>query len=120
MDFGNTPEQDSILEVAILNVKTDLNATFEADFIIASQYISSIPGYQGHTLKKSIETANKYILLVNWKDLDSHEIGFRKSKAYLKWKEIQYSYYDPFPTVEHYETVFEKDNNNSLIQKPLF
>jgi hypothetical protein len=58
--------------------------------------------------------------LVNWKDLDSHEIGFRKSKAYLKWKEILHSYYDPFPTVEHYETVFEKDNNNSLIQKPLF
>ena len=51
MDFGNTPEQDSILEVAILNVKTDLNATFEADFIIASQYISSIKGYKGHTLK---------------------------------------------------------------------
>ena len=120
MDFRNIHKKDSILEVAILKVKTALEASFEADFIIASQYISSIKGYEGHTLKKCIKTANQYILLVNWKDLDSHEIGFRKSKVYLKWKQILHSYYDPFPTVEHYETVFEKDNNNSLIQKSLF
>ncbi len=47
------------------------------------------------------------ILLVDWEDIESHEIGFRKSKIYLKWKELLHDYYDPFPIVEHYETVFE-------------
>lgn len=99
--------------MAVLNVKQGLQNKFEQDFALASQYISSIKGYEGHTLRKSIETENQYILLVDWEDVESHEIGFRKSQVYLKWKELLHDYYDPFPTVEHYETVFENKKNNS-------
>ena len=102
-----------ILEVAILNVKQNLQNEFEKDFVLASQYISSIKGYMGHTLRKCIEHKNQYILLVDWEDIESHEIGFRKSQVYLKWKELLHDYYNPFPTVEHYETIFENKNNNS-------
>lgn len=102
-----------ILEVAILNVKQDLQYEFEKGFALVSKYISSIKGYIGHTLRKCVENENQYILLVDWKDIESHEIGFRKSKIYLKWKELLHVYYDSFPIVEHYETVFENKNNNS-------
>lgn len=102
-----------ILEVAILNVKQNLQNEFEKDFALASQYISSIKGYMGHTLRKCIEHKNQYILLVDWEDIESHEIGFRKSQVYLKWKELLHDYYNPFPTIEHYETIFENKNNNS-------
>jgi len=102
-----------ILEVAVLNVKQGLQNKFEQDFALASQFISSIKGYKGHTLRKSVKTENQYILLVDWVDIESHEIGFRKSQVYLKWKELLHDYYDPFPTVEHYETVFENNKNNS-------
>lgn len=102
-----------ILEVAVLNVKQGLQRKFETDFALASQYISSIKGYKGHTLRKCVKTENQYLLLVDWVDIESHEIGFRKSQVYLKWKELLHDYYDPFPTVEHYETVFENRKNNS-------
>ncbi len=101
-----------ILEVAILNVKQDLHTEFENDFTLASQYISSIKGYIGHTLCKCVENENQYILLVDWEDIESHEIGFRKSQVYLKWKELLHHYYDTFPTVEHYVTVFENRKNS--------
>jgi heme-degrading monooxygenase HmoA len=94
-----------ILEVAQLNVKAGAEEQFEADFKIAGQYISSINGYIGHTLKKCIEVKNRYILLVDWETIEDHNIGFRTSEAYLKWKEILHHYYDPFPTVEYYETI---------------
>ena len=80
---------------------------------MASKYISSINGYNGHTLRKCLEQENKYILLVDWKNLKSHQIGFRKSDAYLKWKELLPNYYAPFPTVEHYETIFQNEKKNS-------
>ena len=96
-----------ILEVAILNIKHGLRGQFEKDFAKASQFISSIDGYLGHTLRKCIEVEDKYILLVDWKDVESHEIGFRKSDVYQKWKALLHDYYDPFPIVEHYETVYE-------------
>ncbi|MGK0324071.1 MAG: heme-degrading monooxygenase HmoA [Psychroserpens sp.] len=96
-----------LLEVATLYVKEDFENQFEIDFLKAGQYISSIKGYKGHTLKKCVEQKNKYLLLVDWETIKDHNIGFRKSKAYIKWKELLHHYYEPFPTVEHYKTIIE-------------
>ncbi|WP_348799017.1 antibiotic biosynthesis monooxygenase family protein [Flavobacterium adhaerens] len=96
-----------ILEVAILNVKNGEEKNFEKDFITAGQYISSTKGYLKHSLGKCLEQKNKYILLVEWENLEDHTVGFRQSEAYLKWKTLLHHYYDPFPTVEHYETILE-------------
>ncbi len=96
-----------ILEMANLQVKEGMEQQFEIDFETAGQYISSIEGYKGHTLQKCIEHKNKYLLLVNWDSVEAHEIGFRKSEAYLKWKALLHHYYEPFPEVEHYSTVLE-------------
>ena len=98
-----------ILEVAILNIKDGSENDFENDFKIASIYISTIKGYRNHSLRKCIEQKNKYILLVDWNTLDDHVIGFRQSKEYLEWKHLLHPYYDPFPVVEHYETVFKNN-----------
>lgn len=98
-----------VLEVANLEVKKEQQQNFERDFSEASYYISLIDGYIRHSLKKCIEKETRYILLVEWETLEDHEIGFRKSEAYLKWKELLHHYYDPFPEVVHYETVFEKE-----------
>lgn len=96
-----------IQEAAILFVKKDQENDFENDFAKASQYISSIEGYLGHSLKKCMEQPNKYLLLVDWRNLEDHTIGFRESAAYLEWKKLLHHYYEPFPIVEHFETVFE-------------
>ncbi|RYE21652.1 MAG: antibiotic biosynthesis monooxygenase [Sphingobacteriales bacterium] len=94
-----------ILEVAILFVKKGQEKSFELDFKQAGQYISAIPGYVGHSLRKCIEQDNKYVLLVNWERLEDHTIGFRESKQYLEWKRMLHHYYDPFPVVEHYQEI---------------
>ena len=96
-----------VLEVAVLFVKSGLEADFERDFKTASSIISSIGGYKSHQLQKCVEVENKYILLVQWQHLENHTIGFRSSDKYLLWKNLLHHYYDPFPIVEHYEVVFE-------------
>ncbi len=92
-----------ILEIALLEVKKGLEASFERDFEKAGQYISSIKGYEGHSLKKCVEQPNKYLLQVKWSQLSDHTIGFRQSAAYQEWKNLLHHYYDPFPVVEHFE-----------------
>lgn len=96
-----------VLEVAILHVKKGKELLFESDFAIAEKYISSIKGYIGYSLRKCIEQENKYILLVEWKKLKDHTIGFRESEAYLEWKKLLHHYYEPFPVVEHFETILK-------------
>lgn len=98
-----------ILEVAIISVKNGQEQNFEKDFLTAGQFISSIKGYVKHSLQKCLEQKNKYILLVEWENLEDHIIGFRQSAQYLEWKKLLHDYYDPFPTVEHYEKILENE-----------
>jgi heme-degrading monooxygenase HmoA len=97
-----------ILEVAILNVKADLSVDFEKAFKEAQKIISSMEGYISHQLQKCLETADKYILLVNWETLEAHTEGFRGSSQYQDWKKLLHHFYEPFPTVEHYINLIEE------------
>jgi heme-degrading monooxygenase HmoA len=94
-----------ILEVAILNVIAGREAEFEAAFRKAQKIISSMHGYRSHELQRCVETASRYILLVQWDKLEDHTVGFRGSAAYQEWKRLLHHFYDPFPTVEHYTPV---------------
>ncbi len=94
-----------ILEVAILNVKAGQTQEFEDSFRQASQIISSMKGYISHELQRCLEVEHQYILLVRWETLADHTEGFRGSAEYQQWKELLHHYYDPFPTVHHYEIV---------------
>lgn len=95
----------SILEAAPLQVKPGQESAFEAAFREAQVIIASMPGYQSHELQRCIERAGHYLLLVRWDSLEAHEVGFRKSARYQDWKRLLHHFYDPFPTVLHYEAV---------------
>ena len=94
-----------ILEVAILDVKTNQEEEFEAAFSKASKIICSMKGYESHQLKRCVEKQNRYLLLVNWQTLEDHTKGFRESEEYQQWRELLHHFYDPFPVVEHYKEV---------------
>ena len=94
-----------ILEIAVLNVKAGQQREFEAAFAQAQSIIASMPGYIEHELQRCLEVANRYVLLVRWQTLEDHTVGFRGSAQYQDWKRLLHHFYDPFPTVEHYESV---------------
>lgn len=98
-----------MLEVAMLDVRPGEGATFERAFTKAQAILSSMPGYVSHELSRCLETADRYVLLVRWRTLEDHTVGFRKSPKYREWKRLLHLFYEPFPTVEHYETVFGHD-----------
>ena len=94
-----------ILEVATLDVIAGKESDFEAAFREAAPIISSMKGYVSHTLERCLEKRNRYVLLVQWQTLEDHTIGFRQSAEYQRWKSLLHHFYDPFPTVEHFERV---------------
>ena len=94
-----------ILEAAQLQVKPGEAAEFERAFGQARTIIASMKGYRGHELQRCIEREGHYLLLVRWDSVADHEEGFRKSAGYQEWKRLLHHFYDPFPTVLHYERV---------------
>jgi heme-degrading monooxygenase HmoA len=63
-------------------------------------------GYISHQLQRCIEHSGKYLLLVHWRSLEDHTVGFRNSAGYQEWKRLLHGFYDPFPVVEHFDAVF--------------
>jgi len=94
-----------ILEVAPLRIRPGQVEAFEESFCKAQAIISASPGYISHELQRCLERPNEYVLLVRWESVEAHEVGFRGSPEYQKWKALLHHYYDPFPTVLHFEAV---------------
>ena len=92
-----------ILEVAILDVIPGREKEFQTALAEASPIISSMSGYISHQLQHCVEKQNRFLLLVQWETLEDHTVGFRCSEKYQEWKKLLHHFYDPFPTVEHYE-----------------
>ncbi|MCK5926251.1 MAG: antibiotic biosynthesis monooxygenase [Methylococcales bacterium] len=94
-----------ILEVAVLHVKQGQEKDFERTFEKAQQIISRMDGYVSHQLQRCLEKNNQYILLVNWQTLEAHTIGFRASREYQGWRLLLHHFYEPCPTIEHYQII---------------
>ncbi len=94
-----------ILESAVLNVIPGEEAAFEAAFGEAKAIIAAMPGFVSLELQRCIEVRGKYLLLVRWRTLEDHTVGFRASPEYQRWKALLHHFYDPFPSVEHNELV---------------
>ena len=96
-----------ILEAAPLTIRSGKARDFENSFREARSILAASPGYVSHELKRCVERPDEYLLLVRWESVEAHEVGFRGSPAYQRWKELLHHFYDPFPTVLHYEAVGE-------------
>jgi heme-degrading monooxygenase HmoA len=94
-----------ILEAVMLNIKFGEEQDFERAFKEACSIISSMNGYLSHELHRCLEVKGKYLLLVRWQTLEDHTIGFREAPHYQEWKRLLHRFYEPFPTVEHFEPV---------------
>lgn len=98
-----------ILEAVMLRIKLGLEQEFEIAFREASSIISSREGYLSHDLHRCHEVKGKYLLLVQWQTIEAHTIGFREAPEYQVWKKLLHHFYEPMPTVEHFEQVrFDK------------
>jgi heme-degrading monooxygenase HmoA len=91
-----------ITEHALLPVTSGREVEFEKAFESAKDLIAASAGFLDLALLRGIESPSTYLLLVHWESVNDHEVGFRQSPAYAKWRELLHHFYDPFPTVEHY------------------
>ena len=80
-------------------------STFEDAFSRAKEFIASMAGFRSLRLSRCVEQPNRYLLLVEWDRLEDHTEGFRGSPEYKQWRALLHHFYDPFPTVEHYQVV---------------
>jgi heme-degrading monooxygenase HmoA len=77
-----------VLEVAVLQMRSDETPQFEAAFREAEPLIASAVGFLSLELQKCLEVPDRYLLLARWTRHEDHTVGFRGSPAYREWKRL--------------------------------
>ena len=94
-----------VLEHALLEVRAGLTDAFEQAMAQALPIIEAVPGCHGARVTRCVERPGTYLLLVGWDSVEAHEIGFRGSADYERWRALLHRFYEPFPVVEHFAEV---------------
>ncbi len=90
-----------IIEIAQIDVKQGLEAEFEAGVAKAVPLFARAKGCTGMTLKRSVEKARRYRLLVNWETVEHHTVDFRGSADFAEWRKLVGHCFETAPEVEH-------------------
>lgn len=98
-----------ITEHAVLEVVPGRESEFMEAMASATRFIAGSPGFVSLRVERCMEVPNRFLLLVEWERLEDHTDGFRGSAAYEEWRAALHHFYDPFPVVEHFETVVSTD-----------
>jgi heme-degrading monooxygenase HmoA len=92
-----------ILEVADIRIRSGEQAAFdEAIQRGVSTVISQAKGYRGWKVNKSIESPERYLLMIFWDTLEDHTVGFRGGPLFAPWRAIVGPFFAQPPQVEHF------------------
>lgn len=94
-----------ITEHALLEVVPGRELEFVTAMERAKSLIAASSGFVSLRVERCVERPNCFLLLVEWDSLEDHTEGFRGSAAYGEWRAALHHFYDPFPVVEHFESV---------------
>ncbi len=92
-----------ILELADIRIQPGKQLEFDAAIQRGlTQVIAKSKGFQGYKVNKSIESPERYVLMIFWETLENHTVDFRGSPAFQEWRGIVGPYFAAPPTVEHF------------------
>jgi heme-degrading monooxygenase HmoA len=97
-----------VLEIADIRIAPGQQAAFEEAIQRALQTVMSrARGAGAHSVRRCIETPERYILQIEWDTLEDHTVGFRQGPLYVEWRAIIGSFFAAPPLVEHFELVVQ-------------
>ncbi|PZU11906.1 antibiotic biosynthesis monooxygenase [Sphingomonas sp.] len=91
-----------ILEHALLRIRDGESGAFEAALRDAIPLIAASAGFEDIEVRPAAEELGLYLLLVRWKDVESHRDGFRLSDRYRRWRALLHHFYEPIPDVTYF------------------
>jgi heme-degrading monooxygenase HmoA len=92
-----------ILEVADIRIQPGRQADFDAAIARGiDTAISKSPGFIRATVRKGIESPERYLLMIEWETLEAHTVTFRGSPLFAQWRATVGPFFASPPVVEHF------------------
>jgi heme-degrading monooxygenase HmoA len=94
-----------ILEVALIDVFPGQEDTFAAAYQTAHPILAGTPGCRSVRMTRGIESATRFVLLVEWDSVEAHLENFRDTERFTQWRALIGPYFATPPNVEHFTDV---------------
>jgi heme-degrading monooxygenase HmoA len=92
-----------ILEIADIHILPGKQAEFDAAIQRGiDEVVSQALGFRGYKINKSLESPERYVLMIYWETLENHTVDFRQSALFPNWRAIVGTYFSTPPVVEHF------------------
>lgn len=98
-----------IVEIADFRVLAERADAFPAAVEEGLQYVAVTPGFRNARLTRSIESPNRFVLLIEWDTVEAHTVGFRESENFGRWRGVVGPFFDGAPFVEHADVVVARE-----------
>ena len=90
-----------VLEIAQFDVRPGTEEAFAAAYQQVRQAVADSAGCRSMRMTRGLETPTRFVLLVEWDSLESHE-AFRASERFPQWRAGIGPYFANPPHVEHF------------------
>ena len=92
-----------VLEVALIDVVDA--AGFTAAYRGARSLVADAEGCRSVRMTGGVETPTRFVLLVEWDSVESHEQNFRQTDRFTQWRAAIGPHFVGPPQVEHFVDV---------------
>jgi len=91
-----------ILEHCDIEIDPGKGAQFEEAIVRGVEtVIAKSKGFKGFKVNHSVESPERYVLMIYWETIENHTVDFRGSAAFADWRAIVGPYFAKPPVVEH-------------------
>jgi heme-degrading monooxygenase HmoA len=94
-----------VLEVALIDVQDGTAEQFASAYRSAREILRETPGVRSIRMTHGIERPTRFVLLVEWDSVEAHDLNFRQTDRFRRWRALIDPYFANPPLVEHYEDV---------------
>ncbi|MFI5912794.1 antibiotic biosynthesis monooxygenase family protein [Dactylosporangium sp. NPDC051541] len=94
-----------VLEVALIDVLEGREDEFAAAYRKAHEVLATTPGCRSVRMTRGVESASRFVLLVEWESIEAHLDNFRATERFAQWRGLIGPYFDGAPRVEHFNDV---------------
>ena len=91
-----------VLEVALVDVIPGQEEAFVAAYRVGHPILAGTPGCRSVRMTRGVESASRFVLLVEWDSVDAHLENFRGTDRFTRWRGLIGQHFAKPPLVEHY------------------
>ncbi|WFE31186.1 antibiotic biosynthesis monooxygenase [Micromonospora sp. WMMD975] len=94
-----------VLEVALIDVTPGQEDDFAAAYAQARPVLAEAPGCRSVRMTRGVESPTRFVLLVEWDSVEAHDVNFRQTERFGRWRGLIGPFFAGPPLVEHFVDV---------------